>query len=34
VQARICERVRDYAFTYLWTDSLQICSEHTTNHNK
>jgi hypothetical protein len=22
------------AFAYLWTDSLQICGEHTTNHNK
>jgi hypothetical protein len=32
VGARVCESVRDWAFAYLWTDSLQICGEHTTHH--
>jgi hypothetical protein len=33
-QARVCKRARYYLFAYLWTVSLQICDEHTTNHNK
>jgi hypothetical protein len=33
-RARVQARVITELFAYLWTVSLQMCGEHTTNHNK